>query len=1014
MMSDSTRRRFLVVIVLWTLAAALGLGAWVQSRPPENPLGIAYDLAWEGTTERSLGVNVNLAPLPVAARRATLDNVQAAGLRWVRLRFPWDQIEPQPGAWNWAPWDDLVEDVTSRGLQLIAVLDGSPAWARATEDADNPLAPPRERHDFGRFVAAFAARYGDRVDHYQVWDEPNIAPHWGTSLIDPADYAGLLREGAIQLRAADPVAVVLSAALAPNVEPAVQTPDGVQGGVNLSDVDFLDALYQAGAAPWFDVVAAQPYGFAYAPSDPPDPNQLNFARLVLLRQVMLRHGDADTALWAVSMGWSGGRASAYAAQAVTLARDSWPWLGPMLWAAWLPSDRLSEYALLGSPALTAWQEAVAARSVATLGHYPPDHPSGEYAGAWRVTSEGADVGTSGDCLRIRFRGTRLDLRVRRGAYRAYLYVTVNGRPADALPRDQEGRTYVVLYDPLHSTADVTLARDLPFGEHVVELVAERGWGQWAVDGWTVSRQGPSRSPGWIALLALAAAVLGAAGAWAAYGSQIPQTAWGMAQRAVNRYGALPDWLHLVLGFGALVLLDVLPGTPLSLAALSLLALILFLRPETGLPLIAFALPFYQRSKPLLGKHFSLVEIVTLVTLAAWLARVLLAGVLRSQQGRDGLSSRPEPESPRSDMRRAAAFLGRWQPNRLTLIDWGVLALVLVGLLSSVLVAEHRAEALREFRTVVLESAIWYMLLRLLIHRRRSRWWVADAWVAGGAAVALVAAGQLLTGQGLITAEGVSRVRALYGSPNNLALYLGRVLPLAIAVAVWGTVPARRWAYGLTALVVAVAIFFTYSRGAWLLGVPLALLAIAALRGRRVLVAVVGLLGAAALVALPVLGTERITSLLDTSQGTSFFRLQLWRSAWSMIRDHPVWGVGLDNFLPLYRTRYVLPSAWQELNLSHPHNVILDAWLRLGLPGLLILSGLLGLAFRQGLRTFRRLPDGPSRALLLGLLGGLVSFLAHGLVDNAYFLVDLAFTLALQLALIQAVSADRAPANTDSR
>jgi O-antigen ligase len=797
------------------------------------------------------------------------------------------------------------------------------------------------------------------------------------------------------------------------VEAAIQTPDGVQGGVNMSDVDFLDALYQAGAAPWFDGVAAQPYGFSDAPSDPPDPNRLNFARLVLLRQVMLRHGDGDTPLWAVSMGWSGGRASAYAAQAVTLARDSWPWLGPMLWAAWLPSDRLSEYALLGSPALTAWQEAVAARSVATLGRYPPDHPSGQYEGTWRVTSEGADVGTSGDRLRIRFRGTRLDLRVRRGAYRAYLYATVDGRPADALPQDQEGRAYVVLYDPLHRTADVTLARDLPFGEHVVDLVAERGWGQWAIDGWTVSREGPSQSPGWSVVLALAAAVLGAAGAWAARGAHITQVAWGVAHRAVSRYGALPDWLHLALGFGALVLLDVLPGTPLSLAALSLLALILFLRPEVGLPLIAFALPFYQRSKPLLGKHFSPVEIVTLVTLAAWSARALLAWSQRRQRGPADLSSQPEAESPRSGMRREAAFLGRWQPHRLTLIDWGVLALVLVGLLSSLLVAGHRAEALREFRTVILESAIWYLLLRLHLRTRRSRWWVVDAWIAGGAAVALVGAGQLLTGQGLITAEGVSRVRALYGSPNNLALYLGRILPLAIALAVWGAVRARRWAYGLAGAVVAVALFFTYSRGAWLLGVPMALLTLAALRGRRVLLAVAGLLGAAALAALPVLGTERITSLLDTSEGTSFFRLQLWRSAWSMIRDHPVWGVGLDNFLPLYRTRYVLPSAWQELNLSHPHNVVLDAWLRLGLPGLLILGGLLGLAFRRGLQAFRRLSDGPSRALLLGLLAGMVNLVAHGLVDHAYFLVDLAFTLALQLALIQAVSADPTPTDTDA-
>jgi O-antigen ligase len=983
-------RRWLPWMALWVGAVIVGIVVWTRSQPAENPLGIEYGLAWEGTTDRSLGSNVNLAPLSAEVRRATLDSMRAAGLRWVRLRFPWDQIEPEPDVWRWSPWDEMVEDVTSRGLQLIAVLDRSPPWARSPEDADNPLAPPQERRDFGRFAAAFATRYGDRVDAYQVWDEPNIAPHWGASLIDPADYAGLLREGAIQLRAADPGAMVLTAALAPNVEPAQQTPEGVRGSVNMSDVAFLDALYQAGAAPWFDGVAAQPYGFAYPPSDPPDADTLNFARLALHRDVMVRHGDSETPVWAVSMGWSGGRASAYAVQAVILARDSWPWLGPMLWAAWLPSDRLADYALVGSPALTAWEQAVQGERVATLGHYTPDHPSGVFNGMWRVTSEGADIGASGDRLQIRFRGTRLDVRVRRGPYRAFLYVTVDGGPSGALPRDEDGRSYVVLYDPLHSTMDVTLARDLPFGPHVVEVVADRGWGQWAIDGWTVSRQAPPRSRWQIVLLVLIATTLAGMGAWAGDAMQMGARARRVAGGLVEGYARLPEWLHLALAFGTLLLLDAVPGIAPNLVALALLGFILFLRPEMGLPLVAFSLPFYQRGKPLLGKHFSPVEIVTLLTLAAWALRILLRGCVQ-RRAPAGLNRR-----------QARMPAPGWRPEEWSPIDWGVLALVGVALLSSIFVAEHQAEALREFRTVVLESALWYALLRQMLRRRRDAWRVVDAWVAGGVAVALVALGQLLTGAGLISAEGVGRVRALYGSPNNLALYLGRILPLVVAVAAFGTSTTRRVAYGMATIPIAVAAFFTYSRGAWLLGIPAALLFIGPLRGRRAVAGVVGLLAVAALAALPLVGTERIAGLLDTSQGTSFFRVQLWRSAWAMVRDHPLWGVGLDNFLPLYRSRYVLPSAWQELNLSHPHNVVLDAWLRLGVPGLLLLSGLWGLGFRQGLRAYRRLPPGPSRALGLGLLAGLVYSLAHGLVDNAYFLVDLAFTLTMQLALLQAL------------
>jgi len=110
--------------------------------------------------------------------------------------------------------------------------------ARRTGDAANPLAPPQERADFGAFAAAMARRYRDQVRYYQVWHQPNIAPHWGARPVDPTDYLGLLREAAVQIRSADDDAQVVLAALAPNVEP---------GGANLGDIAFLEALYAQGA-----------------------------------------------------------------------------------------------------------------------------------------------------------------------------------------------------------------------------------------------------------------------------------------------------------------------------------------------------------------------------------------------------------------------------------------------------------------------------------------------------------------------------------------------------------------------------------------------------------------------------------------------------------------------------------------------------------------------------------------------------------------------------------------------
>jgi O-antigen ligase len=122
----------------------------------------------------------------------------------------------------------------------------------------------------------------------------------------------------------------------------------------------------------------------------------------------------------------------------------------------------------------------------------------------------------------------------------------------------------------------------------------------------------------------------------------------------------------------------------------------------------------------------------------------------------------------------------------------------------------------------------------------------------------------------------------------------------------------------------------------------------------------------------------------------------------MIRDHPLFGVGLDNFLYKY-PRYMLPEAWQEPDLSHPHNILLDWWTRLGVLGVGALIWLEVAFYRLGVRLYRSLDRGEIQALVLGLMASMVDFLAHGLIDNSYFLVDLAFVFFLTLGIVRRLS-----------
>jgi putative inorganic carbon (HCO3(-)) transporter len=195
---------------------------------------------------------------------------------------------------------------------------------------------------------------------------------------------------------------------------------------------------------------------------------------------------------------------------------------------------------------------------------------------------------------------------------------------------------------------------------------------------------------------------------------------------------------------------------------------------------------------------------------------------------------------------------------------------------------------------------------------------------------------------------------------------------------------------------------TFSRGGWLLSLPAALLTIGLLRGRRATLLALLVLAIVLSAMVPLLGTRRLASLFDVEQGTTFRRLRLWEAAVAMLRDHPLTGVGLDNFLYQYPD-YMLSDAWQEPGLSHPHNILLDWWLSLGIAGVVVLVWSVVAFFATALRLYRRLADSDARAMTLGLGASMAAALVHGLIDNSYFLVDLAFIFFFSLGWVRALS-----------
>ncbi len=980
--------------LLFLLSLAAGGYFWLQLRRSAPPAPANFLAA-----DKGYGVTLDPAAYDDRDLSAALDAIAGRGFTWVRVPVRWAELEPEPDRFNWQALDRLVEQVEAAPgrLRLVAVLVTTPAWARPPDTS--PTAPPLEISHLGRFARALAARYADHIDYYQIWHEPNLSTGWGNAFVDPAAYADLLREASLNIRAADPTAWILTAALAPTLEP---------GPLNLSDLAYLDRLYQARGNRWFDIVAAQPYGFEANPADPPRPDALNFRRVELLRQVMLAHGDAGTPIWATAFGWNtlppdwagqpapwGSADEATQARrteaAIRLARQNWPWLGPMLAVRWdsaglPPDDPARGFALVDTPeVLAALEKAIPSQAVATPGRYPAGHSSGQYSTGWRFAPPLADIPRFAPrTLTITFEGTDLSLRVNRGPFRGYLWVTVDGQPANALPRDGTGRSYVVLYDPLRGQESVVLARGLPPGRHTAVIEAEGGWGQWAIAGWTVSNR-PDPRPAQVGLgIAAGLALLGLLGlGWQAgkNPAALYRAGLSLTRQGVETYNRLGETGHIALTFGLAAALYLSSGLP-ALALLALLGLAVLFRPDLGLALTAFSLSFFLRPVALPGAAVSPVELALALTVAGFLFQFLL---------------------------------GHFRPRHVRFsADGPAAALVLLSLLAT-FTAQNFGVSMREWRVVVAESALFYLLVRQGADfspaaergqvRQRWVWRLVDALVAGAVLQAGVALYLYFFTDRSITAEGVRRALGLaYGSPNNLALFLDRVWPILLAVTVLPGDRRRRGLYAAGLAVVSLALYLTFSKGALLLGLPVGVVVMVLLAARvshraywrRTIAAGVGGLVVLVLALIPISQTARFQSTFSLESGsTGFFRLKLWQASLTMLKEHWLVGVGLDNFLYQYRTRYILPEAWQEPNLSHPHNILLDFGTRLGVGGVLVLGWLEWTFWRGAWRLYRRDPS----PLWLGLMGSMAVFLTHGLVDNSYFLVDLAFVFFLSLGLV---------------
>jgi polysaccharide biosynthesis protein PslG len=234
-----------------------------------NPFGVLEFLHWDHSWNKYKYHTQQ--DLEKAARL-----MKEAGVGWVRMDFLWQDIEAKQGEFNFAKYDNIVELLIKYDINILGILNYSSPWASAKWNQ-----PPEDPALFVNYVSEVVSRYKDKVNYWELWNEPDSATYW-----EPQDslksYCILLKYVYAAAKKANPACKVLNGGLA-------------------NGLSSINHLYDAGGKGYFDILNLHYF------ESPVNKNGIKavIAYPKLAYKIMERNGDADKLIWLTEIGCPG-------------------------------------------------------------------------------------------------------------------------------------------------------------------------------------------------------------------------------------------------------------------------------------------------------------------------------------------------------------------------------------------------------------------------------------------------------------------------------------------------------------------------------------------------------------------------------------------------------------------------------------------------------------------------------------------------------------------------------------
>jgi hypothetical protein len=244
-------------------------------------------------------------------RDATLARLDALGVRALRVQLVWAAVAPDarspirpvfdpkdPNAYDWGGYGRLIDAARARGWRVLVTFSAPvPRWATAARRDQVTRPSPTE---FGAFATAAGRRFGEAVDAWGMWNEPNhpkfLAPQYVKGRpAAPALYRSLHVAGVRGLEAAGQAKDTMLGG---------ETAPGGDRRRSVPPLQFLRGVFCAGCARLrIDGWAHHPYANRRGPFYvPPDRDNVTIGVMRRLEVALDRAGRRSTPVWVTEFG----------------------------------------------------------------------------------------------------------------------------------------------------------------------------------------------------------------------------------------------------------------------------------------------------------------------------------------------------------------------------------------------------------------------------------------------------------------------------------------------------------------------------------------------------------------------------------------------------------------------------------------------------------------------------------------------------------------------------------------